>query len=451
MEKRDLSSEAEEECVKKTRVVLDKGQNGPSARILEKMGGEKGSAGKGLDVKLHPLLRKSFNLPSTITTSSRNPLKQSRLVASSSSAFNPYISQTSSLIANSHKPKPLKFNLQGKFISKGDKFREQLRLENEERQKHDQLAEQGLLANENLREDHYRLQFPPLVEWWDRPYLRDNNYTRINDENRLVLDNEEQPITCYIQHPVLLEPIWEQTTSHNAPIPMFLTAKEKKRMRKNDRQIRHKEKQDRIKLGLDPPPPPKVKLSNLMTVLTNEAIKDPTAVENKVRKQVEERLQKHLRDNEARKLTSEQKRAKIFARQEKDIANGVYTTIFKINSLDNPSHFYKVDINAKQGNLFGICLKNPKFNLVVVEGGEKSMKHYKKLLMNRIKWSETGDEENTGLSKCKILWEGRLPQINFEKWSIMYSRNDEEAIKVLKKFGMENYWTIAQDSQESTN
>ena len=53
---------------------------------------------------------------------------------------------------------------------------------------------------------------------------------------------------------------------------------------KNERQLKQQEKQDRIKLGLDPPPPPKVKLSNLMNVLTNESIKDPTAVENRVKR-----------------------------------------------------------------------------------------------------------------------------------------------------------------------
>lgn len=218
--------------------------------------------------------------------------------------------------------------------------------------------------------------------------------------------------------------------------------------------------QDRIKLGLEPPPEPKVKLSNLMNVLTNEVIRDPTAIENRVKQQVEDRLQKHLADNEARKLSKEEKHAKIYAKQGQDLAKGIFTTVYKVNKLDNPQHLFKVDMNAKQNNLFGICLKNPNFNLIIVEGGEKSINHYKKLLMNRIKWDEeaalnenTTDQmmtnSNTTVNSlshdkgCIVIWEGRLPKLNFQKWSFMYSRNDQEAINVLRKFGLENYWRLA--------
>ena len=149
---------------------------------------------------------------------------------------------------------------------------------------------------------------------------------------------------------------------------MFLTKKEMKRARRNERQARHKEKQDRIRLGLDPPPPPKVKLSNLMNVLTNEAIKDPTGVEMRVRKEVEERLEKHLQENEARRLTPEQKHEKIKAKRENDLQRGYFTTVYKVNTLEDPQHFFKVDMNAKQLDLFGIVLINPRFNLIIVEG-----------------------------------------------------------------------------------
>ena len=44
-----------------------------------------------------------------------------------------------------------------------------------------------------------------------------------------------------------------------------------------------------------------------MNVLTNESIKDPTAVENRVKREIQQRVDKHLAQNEARKLTKEQK------------------------------------------------------------------------------------------------------------------------------------------------
>ncbi|KAI5951780.1 PRP3 [Candida jiufengensis] len=417
--------------------------------------------GKGLDVELHPLL-KNFNTPSTFK-SNKNPIKQNSKKWFDPTAFNPYINQTNSI--PSHKPKKLNFNNKGKYIEKGNKFRENLKIENEERKLHEELAEKGLIPDKSVGEDLYQPEYPPLIEWWDRPYLRDNNYLKINDDSRIILENEEQPITIYIQHPVLIPPIWNNP-EQNQLKPMFLTKKERKRIRKNDRQIKHKEKQDRIKLGLEPPPPPKVKLSNLMNVLTNESIRDPTAVENKVKQEIEERLQKHLADNEARKLTKDEKNAKIYEKQEKDLAKGIFSTVYKIDNLDNPSHAFKVDKNATQHNLYGICLKNPEFNLIIVEGGEKSIKQYKKLLMNRIKWEEVisnegedeamietsnsnksngdnDDDDNDTKNSCKIIWEGQLPDVNFQKWSIMYSRNDDEAMNVLKKFKLENYWRLA--------
>ena len=54
-----------------------------------------------------------------------------------------------------------------------------------------------------------------------------------------------------------------------------------------------------------------------MNVLTNESIKDPTAVENRVKREIQQRVDKHLAQNEARKLTKEQKHEKLWNKQEK--------------------------------------------------------------------------------------------------------------------------------------
>ena len=70
-----------------------------------------------------------------------------------------------------------------------------------------------------------------------------------------------------------------------------LTPQEMKKMRTQRRQEREKERQDLIRQGLLEAPAPKVKLSNLMRVLGEEATADPTAVEAEVRKQMSERQQ----------------------------------------------------------------------------------------------------------------------------------------------------------------
>ena len=72
-------------------------------------------------------------------------------------------------------------------------------------------------------------------------------------------------------------------------IPIHLTQKEQKKLRKMKRIEKEKDKQERVKLGLLPPPQTKIKLSNYMKILGKEAITDPSKVEMKVRKLVEQR------------------------------------------------------------------------------------------------------------------------------------------------------------------
>ena len=89
----------------------------------------------------------------------------------------------------------------------------------------------------------------------------------------------------------------------------MLTAKERKKMRRQNRIEALKEEQEKIRLGLALPPEPKgiykcisiwrrwpvnkrfisVKISNLMRVLGTEAVQDPTKVEEYVRNQMAKR------------------------------------------------------------------------------------------------------------------------------------------------------------------
>jgi U4/U6 small nuclear ribonucleoprotein PRP3 len=51
-----------------------------------------------------------------------------------------------------------------------------------------------------------------------------------------------------------------------------LTKKEKKKLRRQKRLERQRDEADKIKLGLLKPPPAKIKLSNMMKLLTSDAI-----------------------------------------------------------------------------------------------------------------------------------------------------------------------------------
>jgi len=66
-----------------------------------------------------------------------------------------------------------------------------------------------------------------------------------------------------------------------------------------------------------------------MRVLTNDAIQDPTKVEAQVRKEMQKRQETHLKTNEERKLTEEQKREKLRRKMDDDAKKGTFVCAFK--------------------------------------------------------------------------------------------------------------------------
>lgn len=74
---------------------------------------------------------------------------------------------------------------------------------------------------------------------------------------------------------------------------MYLTKKERKRIRKQTRAAREQEKRDKMMLGLMPVPEPKFKLSNFMKLLGDQAVADPSKVEMKVIEQIQKRQLNH--------------------------------------------------------------------------------------------------------------------------------------------------------------
>ncbi|EDK38821.2 hypothetical protein PGUG_02919 [Meyerozyma guilliermondii ATCC 6260] len=403
----------------------------------------------GLNIELHPLLSSVVTAESL--PKSQNPLHGNRKRQNFDlHAINPYLNQQD-IGVQKHRARPLELNTPGKFVEIATRERNMALEQEREAQKQQEKKAKGLAPDESIAEHLYMLRQPPLVEWWDRPYLKGNSYHE--DQSRLYYDNPQAPVTIYIEHPPILSAPSDNLLQESRP--MHLTKDEQKRIHRNERQEKHKEKQDRIRLGLDPPPPPKVKLANLMNVLTNEAIKDPTAVEMRVRQEVEERFRNHMKDNESRKLTPEQRHEKIHEARSKDMQKGLFAAIFRVDSLQNPQHSFKVDMNAKQLELVGMCLRNPKFNLIIVEGGSKAVNFYKKLMLRRIKWTESvqpkdSNEAPPDLSgnKCTLLWEGQITELQFQKWSVMYSNTDDEALEVLNRFNAENYWREAAATED---
>ena len=140
--------------------------------------------------------------------------------------------------------------------------------------------------------------------------------------------------------------------------------------------------------------------------------------------------------------------------------------VFKINSLANGQHRYKIGVNAEQLGLTGTCILHPKFNLVIVEGGEHSTNKFKKLMLNRIKWTENapsrdrdgqretardwllaenerGDLKDMSPNECKLVFEGEQKARGFRKWGSKVCETDAEAREALTRAKMDNFWQLA--------
>ena len=100
-------------------------------------------------------------------------------------------------------------------------------------------------------------------------------------------------------------------------------------MRKQRRQAELQDKRDRVRMGLVPPDPPKVRLANLMKVLTTDAVQDPTRVEARVRREVAMRKHNHEKMNAERRLTSEQRREKIEIKKQEEERKGLEGAVFR--------------------------------------------------------------------------------------------------------------------------
>lgn len=455
------------------------------ARVAAALGTSKKPTG-GLNVSLHPALEdlsqwnpsgRSASKTSSAGLHNEPPTTQAVAAglgfrnSSFSPEINPYYDPNSAgHVSGKQRPvRPLIFNPRGKYIQQGNALRKQAQLEAMKKRIADQKRKAGIDDDRDV-EKNFIVSEPPQIEWWDEGLVDGQSYDVIGDEKYLKFSGPDSIVSEYIQHPVPLEPPQDKNIPPQKP--MFRTRKEQEKQRRQCRMAAQKDQQAKIRLGLEPAPPPKVKKGNLMRVLGEEAVKDPTAVEARVNREIAERHNKHLEVNEERRLTKEQRRDKLAQNQAKDAAKGIRMLVFKINSLANGQHRYKVGINAEQHTLTGVCIMHPRFCLVVVEGGEYSIKKYKSLMLNRIDWSdnapsrekttdasassegkqlrdwlsaedESGQLKDMSTNACSLIFEGEVKARAFRKWSSKICETDAEAREVLSRVKMENFWQQA--------
>ncbi|KAL4984829.1 pre-mRNA processing factor 3-domain-containing protein [Aspergillus falconensis] len=388
---------------------------------------------------------------------------------------NPYYDPNLGPKATISKPRQsrqLLFNQKGKYIQQAAALRRQAQLEAMKKRIAERARQAGIDEDLDV-EKAFLVPAPPAIEWWDEHLLNEPDYAAIDDENNLKIDSADSIITPYIQHPVLLEPPQEKLKPEQKA--MYLTPKEQAKIRRQRRMADLKEQQAKIRLGLEPAPPPKVKKSNLMRVLGEQAVKDPTAVEARVNREIAERREKHEAANEERKLTKEQRHEKLARQQAQDAERGLIMTVYRIDSLANGRHRFKISKNAEQNALTGVCVMHPKFNLVIVEGGAHSSNNYRKLMMNRIDWTENagpgavregnrevqaswltaedekGELKDLSSNTCTLLWEGQVKARAFRKWlGARVCETDSQAKDVLARAKLENFWTLAKSAKQQS-
>ena len=176
--------------------------------------------------------------------------------------------------------------------------------------------------------DFCQREAPPEAEWWDVALLPNKTYDDLAlGMSALHIRSQDSPITLYVQHPIPIPAPGDKSASQLKPL--MLTKKEQKKMRKQRRQAELQDKRDRVRMGLIPPDPPKVRLANLMKVLTSDAVQDPTRVEARVRREVAMRRHNHEKMNTERKLTDEQRREKVENKKLEEEKKGLVGASFK--------------------------------------------------------------------------------------------------------------------------
>lgn len=283
----------------------------------------------------------------------------------------------------------------------------------------------------------------PDIEPWDRKLLLNGSYEAdLLEDGKVAV--KENKITIYVEHPVPIDPPAEAAPP--PPQPLKLTARELKKLRTQRRLAREKEKQELIKQGLLEPPKPKVKLSNLHRVLGEQAAADPTAIEREVRKQMEERQQAHDDRNVARMLTPAERRDKKIRKMFDSSTTEVFAAVYRIRDLSNPQHRFKVDVNARENRLTGVVLITDDFTLVLVEGCAKSIKRYNKLMLRRIDWDTSLDEDSVlpdpdkPPNSCHLVWQGVVKKASFKDFRVEPSRSALVARKLLNDHKLGHYW-----------
>uniref|UniRef100_A0A1A9WSR4 Uncharacterized protein n=1 Tax=Glossina brevipalpis TaxID=37001 RepID=A0A1A9WSR4_9MUSC len=339
----------------------------------------------------------------------------------------------------------LRFHEPGKFQQMAERMRMKSQLERLQNEISQIARKTGISSATKLALIAPKQDTPddvPMMEWWDSVILTSDLNT-LEDNGKISI--RKAAITNLIEHPTQMKPPNEPLKP--VYLPVFLTKKERKKLRRQNRREAWKEDQEKIRLGLVATPEPKLRISNLMRVLGTDAVQDPTKIEAHVREQMAKRQKAHEDANNARKLTAEQKSEKKIRKIKEDTSCGVHVSVYRIKDLqDNASKKFKVETNAKQLHMTGTVVLFRDCCVVVVEGGPKQQKKYRRLMQHRIKWEEDmvkGPDGQEVPNSCVLVWEGTSQRRHFGEIKFKIFPMEKMAREFFQKHQVEHYWDLA--------
>jgi U4/U6 small nuclear ribonucleoprotein PRP3 len=276
-------------------------------------------------------------------------------------------------------------------------------------------------------------------EWWDERIIWNPR-----DTTKKKFRIRTSRITQLVEHMAVTKFPRDSSILLN---PFKMRRKDIKKIRNQHRIQREQERQELVLQGLIERNKIKQKMTIHASTLMAKCVFDPTHLEHDLEKDMEERKQAHEDRNLARKLTPLEVKEKKERRMYDDKRSKIPIMVYRITYPDPSFDWFKVDINAVENRLSGVCLITNEMALIIVEGCSKSQARYEKLILNRMKWEATA-KKHLGLTPSaantvSLLWKGSIKARTFTKFRLYKNLSNDQAKKILHDHCVEHFWDLA--------
>ena len=300
------------------------------------------------------------------------------------------------------------------------------------------------------------LEIPESAEWWDIPLLPSGNYADLgntgDDAWRAKLLQVGSGYAV-VEHPAV------DALPDAPPESVYLTKRERKKIRTQTCIQREREKQQKIRLGLLAPPPPRANLKNFMRVHLSDGTMDPTRLEKLIREQIAERIANHEARNQERKLSRDQRLRKRVKKYSVDAQRELMVCAFRVGDASHPQNRFKLRSKAQEYCMTGCVLSCGQVNIIIAEGGPAAMRKYIARVM-RINWRvplvlqlEQNDEDALKSvaetnraresNRCELMWRGSAKLRSFRFFRFRDFEDENTAKKYLQANGYLHLWDMA--------